>query len=225
MTLQERATRGWALALVGATGIVLGIGATLWWTSRRTASSTRVPQAAPASTTLASPVTISLALDVLARAGIRTEVVQTRSMAMHVHMPGRVEPNVVQADDHSSGDARPHQRLAPRNSARGSRRGKSSASSMPRSCRAGALLLAMRAELEAAHARLLRTEELVALGLVSQQELETAAPSMSGMRPTSRARAPRLSLLGLSANQIAQLTQPLEISAFIDIVSPQSGVS
>jgi len=224
MTLQERSTRGWALALVGAAGIVLGIGATLWWTSRRTTSPARVPQAAQASTTLAGPVTISLALDVLARAGISTEVVQTRSMAMHVHMPGRVEPNAygqttIQAV--TPGRISAWSAQLGTNVTAGQVLGQLYA---PEVAEQERVLLAMRAELEAAHAKLLRTEELVGLGSVSQQELETVrAEHVRHETDIEGARA-RLRLLGLSANQIAQLTQPSEISAFIDIVSPQSGV-
>ena len=224
MTIHERTTRGWALALVGAAGIVLGTSATLWWTSRPTEAPTRVPQMPPASTTPAGPATISLTSDILARAGIRTELVQTRSMAAHLRLPGRVEPNAyaqttIQAVSPGRITAWSAE-LGPIVKA-GQVLGQLY---VPEVAEQERILLAMRAELDAAHARLVRTEELVGLGSVSQQELESVrAEHVRHETDIEGARA-RLRLLGLSANQIAQLSQPSEISAFIDIVSPQAGV-
>ncbi len=224
MTVQERSTRGWALALVGAAGIVLGASATLWWTSRSTASPAHVPQMPPASSTPAGPAIISIAPDVLARAGIRTELVQTRSMAAHVRLPGRVEPNAYAQTTIQAV-------TAGRITAWSAELGTSVKAGQvlgqlyaPEVAEQERILLAMRAELDAAHARLVRTETLVGLGSVSQQELESVrAEHVRHETDIEGARA-RLRLLGLSANQIAQLSQPSEISAFIDMVSPQAGV-
>jgi RND family efflux transporter MFP subunit len=84
--------------------------------------------------------------------------------------------------------------------------------------------VSMRAELEAAHARLVRTEQLVKLGSVSQQELEavraahtTHATDVEGVRA-------RLILLGVGTDRLDRLTSPSDIDANTDIVAPANGI-
>ena len=200
MTIHERTTRGWALALVGAAGIVLGTSATLWWTSRPTEAPTRVPQMPrrrqprpPARRPSRSRPTSSRAPE------------SARSWCRRDRWPRTCDSPAAWSRTRTRRRRfRPCRRAAsrpgPRSSARSSKQGKSSGSSMcPKSPNRSASLLAMRAELDAAHARLVRTEELVGLGSVSQQELESVrAEHVRHETDIEGARA-RLRLLGLSA--------------------------
>ena len=84
--------------------------------------------------------------------------------------------------------------------------------------------LSMRAELDAAHAKLARAERLVALGSVSQQELEaTRTEHTTHATDVEGARA-RLMLLGVSADRIDKLSSASDIVSTADILSPIAGV-
>ena len=222
MTAEGRTTQWWVLALVGAAGII--VGSTVVWFWRPSASLPHsMPSAGEASLPI-GPAMISLSPEVIARAGIRTGVVQARSAPMPLHAPGRVEPNqyaqtVVVAV--TPGRITAWSAELGTTVKAGQVIGQFYA---PEVAEQERVLLAMQAEWDAAHARLLRTEQLVALGSVSQQELEVVrAEHVRHETDIEGARA-KLRLLGLSANQIAQLTLPTEISAVIDIVTPQTGV-
>jgi RND family efflux transporter MFP subunit len=83
--------------------------------------------------------------------------------------------------------------------------------------------LSMRAELEAIHARLARTEKLVALGSVSQQELETARAAHTTHASDVEGARAKLILLGVSADRLDRLSTAADISATMDILAPRDG--
>jgi RND family efflux transporter MFP subunit len=85
------------------------------------------------------------------------------------------------------------------------------------------IYLSMRAELDAVHARLTRTEQLVKLGSVSQQELEAVRASHTTHATDVEGVRARLILLGVSAGRLDKLTSAADINANTDIVAPANG--
>src|SRR5712692_9499272 len=84
--------------------------------------------------------------------------------------------------------------------------------------------LSMQAMLEADHQKLQRTERLVTLGSASRQELEEITATHAGRATEVAAARQRLVLLGLSANQIAQVTDASHVVSEVAVPAPASGV-
>jgi cobalt-zinc-cadmium efflux system membrane fusion protein len=84
--------------------------------------------------------------------------------------------------------------------------------------------LSMRAMLEADHQKLQRTQQLVALGAASRQELEEATAIHSGHETEVAASRQRLLLLGLSAEHVTKLETASQIASEVTVTSPADGV-
>lgn len=84
--------------------------------------------------------------------------------------------------------------------------------------------LSMQAMLEADRQKLQRTERLVTLGSASRQELEEITATHAGHATEVAAARQRLVLLGLSANQIARVTDPSHVVSEVAVPAPASGV-
>src|SRR5712692_10175793 len=84
--------------------------------------------------------------------------------------------------------------------------------------------LSMQAMLEVDHQKLQRTERLVTLGSASRQELEEITATHAGRATEVAAARQRLVLLGLSANQIAQVTDASHVVSEVAVPAPASGV-
>jgi RND family efflux transporter MFP subunit len=84
--------------------------------------------------------------------------------------------------------------------------------------------LSMQAMLHADHQKLERTEKLVKLGAASRQELEEATAVHAGHQTEVAAAKQRLLLLGLSAADVARLTDASHIVSDVAIASPADGV-
>jgi RND family efflux transporter MFP subunit len=84
--------------------------------------------------------------------------------------------------------------------------------------------LAMKAELEADHKKLQRTQNLVKLGAASQQEEEEVTADHEGHEAHVRSEVERLKLLGATQGQINSLKQAEQIDANLSVPAPISGI-
>jgi membrane fusion protein, heavy metal efflux system len=84
--------------------------------------------------------------------------------------------------------------------------------------------LSMRAMLAADHQKLHRTQELVAIGAVSRQELEEITALHASHETEVAAARQRLLLLGLSRAQVEALTNPSQIVSDVTVSAPSAGV-
>jgi RND family efflux transporter MFP subunit len=84
--------------------------------------------------------------------------------------------------------------------------------------------LSTRALLGADHQRLDRTRKLVDIGAASRQELDDATAAHAARATEVAAARQRLILLGLSAEQAAQLTEASQIVSEVQVVAPASGL-
>lgn len=84
--------------------------------------------------------------------------------------------------------------------------------------------LSMRAELEAAHQRLRRTEQLLAAGATSRQDLEQVVAEHTRHATGVEGARARLALLGLTKPQIDALTSASQITATVTVPAPLDGV-
>ncbi len=83
--------------------------------------------------------------------------------------------------------------------------------------------LSMRAMFGADHQKLERTQSLLALGAVSRQELEEVSAVHEARATEVAAYRQRLLLLGLSADQIARLTEASHVVSEVVVSAPASG--
>ena len=86
------------------------------------------------------------------------------------------------------------------------------------------VFLTMRTELEAAHAKLARAEQLVALGSMSQQDLEATRSEHTTHATEVESAKARLQLLGVNSERLDRLAAASEIDANVDVVAPTGGV-
>ena len=84
--------------------------------------------------------------------------------------------------------------------------------------------LSMQAMLQADHQKLERTDKLVKLGATSRQELEEVTAVHASHETEVAAVRQRLHLLGLSAADVARLTDAAHIISDVTIPSPSDGV-
>lgn len=84
--------------------------------------------------------------------------------------------------------------------------------------------LTMAASLEAAHARLARTERLVALGSLSQQDLEAARVEHATHGSDVESARAKLQLLGLTNEQLDKLREAEDVFSTLILRAPMAGV-
>jgi RND family efflux transporter MFP subunit len=84
--------------------------------------------------------------------------------------------------------------------------------------------LSMAAMLEADHKKLERTEQLVAIGAASRQEMEEVTAVHAGHETEVAAARQRLLLLGLTQQQVADLKDPKQVVSQIGVPAPIGGV-
>jgi len=179
-----------------------------------------VTQAAPVS----GDIVITLTPEAVTRAGIRTARPTVGQLAGTVIVPGIVEPN-------------PYNQVVVRSVAAGQVR--SVSVEVGAQVKRGDLLatihspeladtareyLSMRSEFDAAHQRLTRLEGLVKIGAASQQELEAAEAEHTRHSTDVESARSKLTLLGLTANQIASLNETTSMDSTVRITSPRDGV-
>jgi membrane fusion protein, heavy metal efflux system len=211
------------LVLVGAGGA--------WLVMRATPSRTAPPPAtgrSPGSTAALADggdeVVVTLGDEGVSRAGSDIEPVGGSETAGGVKIPGTVEANAyrrvrvtpivegrVTRVTAALGDrVRPGQTLAEIYS--------------PELAEAQTAYLSFVAEFDAAHEQLRRTERLVEIGAASRQELEQARAEHTAHATHVESTRAKLTLLGMSAEQVQRLSTGQEISSSVSVPAPIDGV-
>lgn len=225
-TIEPRSGRVRAVALI-AGGIACGLaGAGIVWLALRT------PRPGPATEPTVPPGPVQAAVDpsvtltpeAVGRAGLETAVVGATSQARAVRLPATVEANG-------------YKRVVVTSLITG--RVTSVTAELGASVRRGDGLaevysseladrerefVTMAASLEAAHARLARTERLVALGSLSQQELESARVDHATHGSDVESARAKLQLLGLTDEQLERLRTAEDVVSTLVLRSPMTGV-
>lgn len=221
--------------------VALGVAAGVW--GERRASSSGARSGAPTSagtaatresmgmpttpTPAAEPsadVEVFLTPEAVARAGIKTATVATSEPIATVRVPGSVMPNayrevkvtpiaggIVRKVDVALGDT--VKRGAPLVTLFSTELAE-----------AQTKYLTMVAMFEADHKKLDRTEELVAIGAASRQELEEVTALHEGHATEVESARQRLLLLGLTPEQVRALRSPSQVVSTVVVAAPINGV-
>ena len=214
-----------ALALAGIGLAAAGAGAMYLYLGNRQppAHMEAQPTVTPA-TTASGDIVITLTPEAVIRAGIRTARPTVGQVGSTVTVPGTVEPN-------------PYNQVVVRSVAAGQvrsvtaelgaqvKRGDPLATiHSPELAETVRQYLSMRSEFDAAHHRLTRLEGLVKIGAASQQELETAKAEHTRHSTDVESSKSKLTLLGLTSNQVASLSETTSMDSIVRITSPRDGV-
>jgi membrane fusion protein, heavy metal efflux system len=169
-------------------------------------------------------VTITLTQEAVQRAGIKVAPVRRSSAVARLRLPA-----VVQANEYRQVAVTPvvAGRVTRVSAALGDRvtRGQSLAEIYsPELADAQTRYLTMRAELEAAHQELLRTERLVEIGAASKQELERIRAQHTVHATGVEGARAALTLLGLAGARIERLRTAADITSTVSVPAPLPGV-
>lgn len=215
----------WWMAAVGTLGLGVGAGA-MYLATRSPAPAIVVtaPDGPGAPAHPGGPTVIDVTAEAAKRAGLEIGSVKLGPIASELSVPGHVEANAytqVAVKATSEGRITSFSAELGATVRRGQLMGRMF---VPEVADQQRVFLSMRAELDAAHAKLLRTEQLVKLGSVSQQELEAVRASHTAHATDVEGVRARLMLLGVSAERLGRLNSAAEIDANTDITSPADGV-
>ena len=225
MATKTKPARIVALVLGAIVMAAAGAGGMYFYMRGRDGSRTAPVMAAPVpSGERPHEIAITITPEAVARAGIRTARPTLGNVGATITAPGVVEPNA-------------YHQVVVRSVAPGQVR--SVVVDLGSSVKRGDLLatihtpdladtartfLSMQSELEAAHQRLNRLEGLVKIGAASRQELEIAkAEHTRHATDVDSARA-KLTLLGLTADQLSSLTESSVIDPMVRIAAPRDGI-
>ena len=251
MTIASNERVRWPMVAVAAV-VLIALGATGAWLYMRRATGTQTASATPAAaagdgmagmnmpvpdpkaatgggaaSATGAPlpdVTITLTEEAANRAGIVVTPVRRDTAAGSLRLAGVVEANEyrqVAVTPLAAG------RVTRVTVALGDRvtRGQSIAEIYsPELAEAQTRYLTMRAELEAAHQELVRTERLVEIGAASKQELERIRAQHTVHATGVEGARAALTLLGLSADRIERLRSAGDITSTVSVPAPLTGV-
>lgn len=217
-------------ALVAGALLLVALGAGGTWILRPRTSQPVAPasnaqaQAAPAAAVANQPVTVTLTKEAAARAGIELATVTTSQEPATLRIPGVVQPNAYKTVSVTPLTAGRVTRVVAE-LGQPVRRGQLLAEIYsPELTDARTKYLSERAELSAHELEVQRTEKLVAIGAASKQELERIhAEHVSAVAMLESYRS-KLSLLGLSDQEIQNLTPQSDGSATLRVTAPSNGV-
>jgi membrane fusion protein, heavy metal efflux system len=215
--------------VLGAIVLVAAGAGSAWLISRRSSAAppkaemTRVSGPAPTSAP-SGEVGVTLSKEAADRVGIEVAAVASSSEATTLRIPGTVQPNAYKTVS-----------VTPLASGRITRvlvelgqsvqRGQLLAEIYsPDLAEARTKYLSAIAELSAHELELQRTEKLVTIGAASKQELEQLHAEHTGKLAMVESYRSKLSLLGLSEQDIQNLTPQSESSSTLRIVAPDPGV-
>jgi RND family efflux transporter MFP subunit len=215
--------------LVGGIVLVAAGAGSAWLISQRTSPRASKPEEVRTSNT--SPATaptgevaITLSKEAADRAGIEVTTIASSSGGATLRIPGTVQPNAYKTVS-----------VTPLTSGRVTR----VVAELGQSVQRGQLLaeiyspdlaeartkyLSATAELSAHELELQRTEKLVAIGAASKQELEQLHAEHTGKLAMVNSYRSRLLLLGLSDQDLQNLTPQSDSSSTLRIAAPASGV-
>jgi cobalt-zinc-cadmium efflux system membrane fusion protein len=182
------------------------------------------PPAPAATTTPAAPAEVLLSPEAVSRAGITTAPAEARASQTVIQLPG-----TVMADAYREVKVVPivggivtkvHVELGA-----AVKRGALLATLFSTElAEAQTKYLSMQAMLAADHQKLQRTQQLVAIGAASRQELEEVTASHTSHATDVEAARQRLLLLGLSRAHVETLRSPSQVVADIVVPAPIAGV-
>jgi cobalt-zinc-cadmium efflux system membrane fusion protein len=178
----------------------------------------------PAASAPASPAEVVLSPEAVSRAGIKTAPAEVVASQATIQLPG-----TVMADAYREVKVVPivggivtkvHVELGA-----AVKRGTPLAMLFsPELAEAQTKYLSMRAMLVADHQKLQRTQQLVAIGAASRQELEDITAVHASHATEVEAARQRLLLLGLSRGHVEALTNPSQIVSDVTVPAPIAGV-
>ena len=182
------------------------------------------PAAASTPAAATQDAVLTLSAEALSRTGIQTATVRSGALTRTITIPAVVEPNTyrqVVVNARAAGQVqsvlaelgshvRPGQTLATIHS--------------PDLAEAQRVYVSMRAELAAAHQRLVRLEGLVKIGAASRQELESAQVEHTTHATDVEGARARLLLLGVSADAVNALVDPSHLDPVLRVAAPTGGV-
>lgn len=219
----------WPIVVIAAFALVLvGVGGAYLWLPQPGVSagtSARAPAATPAvAAGPLSDVVINLSDDAVAKAGVVVSPVTMSETAISLRLAGIVEPNayrqVVVAPLVSGRVTRVPVTL-------GDRVGRNAPLVeiySPELADAQTRYLSMRAEFQAVEQEIARTDRLVEIGAASKQELERVHAEHVRHRTEVESARTRLQLLGMTPQQVEEMTSTGQVAATTTIVSPIAGV-
>lgn len=228
--------------ITGVVLVALGVAGGVVWSGLRTPSADSqssgttkampgmpgmpMPVAAPASSAVKSeePMEVSLTPEAVARAGIKTETVQTAPAMADVSVPGTVTSNAYRETKVNALVGGVVRQVTVELGTRVKRGEPLAVIFSSDVADAQMKFLSMRAILEADHQKLARTNKLVTLGAASRQELEEVTATHAGHATEVAAARQRLLLLGLSAKQADALTDASHVVSEVTVPAPANGV-
>jgi RND family efflux transporter MFP subunit len=219
----------WPVVVITAFALVLvGVGAAYMWLPQPGTSvgtNARAPAATPETTAGPLPdVVITLSDDAVAKAGVVVSPVMVSETTVSLRLAGIVEPNgyrqVVVAPLVSGRVTRVLVTLGDRVA----RNAPVVEIYSPELAEAQTRYLSVRAEFEAVEQEIARTTRLVAIGAASKQELEQVHAEHVRHRTEAESARTRLQLLGMTPQQVDEMTFTGEVAATTTIVSPIAGV-
>jgi cobalt-zinc-cadmium efflux system membrane fusion protein len=221
-------------AWIGAAGVCLvfaaGAGTTYLWTDRSPRSQPAATGGAPTATgtgiaTPESSDVITIAPELMQRAGILSEAVAGNGQDSPLRVPGSVEPNAYRKVSVTPLVGGRVSRVLVELGQAVARGALLAEVYSPEVAQARAAHLAATADAEAGEARLHRTERLVALGSASQQELDEVRAEHIRHETAGREAAARLRLFGLDPSRVTGSDHQADTAAsVIRVTAPQAGV-
>jgi RND family efflux transporter MFP subunit len=208
--------------------VLVGVSAAYMWLPQPGTSvgtNARAPAATPETTAGPLPdVVITLSDDAVAKAGVVVSPVMVSETTVSLRLAGIVEPNgyrqVVVAPLVSGRVTRVLVTLGDRVA----RNAPVVEIYSPELAEAQTRYLSVRAEFEAVEQEIARTTRLVAIGAASKQELEQVHAEHVRHRTEAESARTRLQLLGMTPQQVDEMTFTGEVAATTTIVSPIAGV-
>jgi RND family efflux transporter MFP subunit len=225
-TIEPRSGRPRAVALI-AGGIACGlVGAGIAWFALRAPRpvSPADPGASPGPAQAAFDPSVTLTPEAVGRAGLQTAVASETAQGRPVRLPATVEANGYKRVVVTPLIAGRVTSVAAELGAlvhRGDALAEVYSSELADRERE---FLTMAASLEAAHARLARAERLVALGSLSQQDLEAARVEHATHGSDVESARAKLQLLGLTDDQLDKLREAEDVFSTLILRSPMTGV-
>jgi RND family efflux transporter MFP subunit len=221
--------RRWSVAAV-VLALIVGALAGVWFERRQTPAETGI--AVATSSPIEPPAlpgeprerAVTVPAESLDRMRLRYAEVTEETITQDLRVPGTVQPNAyreVRVTPLVGGIAI----QIPVQIGQTVKRGETMARLFSQELAAAqASLLALSADLELEHKKLLRAQELVRLGAASREELETVETSHKVHTTHVEEARQKLLLLGLTEEQIAQVAAGRQVSSEIAVPAPIDGV-
>ena len=226
-------------ALLGLALVAAGLAAGVVWSERHgtpkqtPSTGSTTPGAMPAMPGMPAkaaappgdePVEVSLTPEAVERAGIKTTIVGTQTRASGITVPGTVTTNAYRDTKVNSLVGGVVREVSVDLGASVTRGQPLAVVFSAELAEAQMKYRSVQAMFEADHQKLVRTEKLVALGAASRQELEEVTAAHAGHSTEVASARQRLLLLGLSAEQVAGLTDASHVVSDVVVRAPGDGV-